>query len=110
MDVLDTATALERVDGDRELLQELAQMFLDHAPVMMAEVRDACGRRDADAIQRAAHSLKGSAGNLAANAVCSTAQELELMGHEGDLKRCDVVLATLESEMRRLESALATLV
>lgn len=107
--VLDTATALERVEGDRELLQELAQMFLEHAPVMMAELREACDRRDGDALQRAAHSLKGSAGNLAADEVCETARKLELMGHAGDLSDCARLLAELEAEMARLEAALTEL-
>jgi HPt (histidine-containing phosphotransfer) domain-containing protein len=104
--ILDTATALERVEGDVELLRELAEMFLEHAPVMMAEVRDAWARRDAAALQRAAHALKGSAANLAAVAVCDAAKHLELLGRGGDLGAGDVLMADLELEMARLEAAL----
>lgn len=107
--VFDTEAALELVEGDRELLQELAEMFLEHVPVMMADLRGACERRDAEALQRAAHSLKGSAGNLAAGEVCATAANLELSAHAGDLARCAELVATLEVEMGRLEAALSAL-
>ena len=40
----DMAAALERVDGDAELLKELAGLFLDECPQRMAEIRQAIDR------------------------------------------------------------------
>ena len=43
----DLAAALDRVDGDVELMKELAGLFLDECPQRMAEIREAILRRDA---------------------------------------------------------------
>ncbi len=53
-------------DGDPELLLDLIQMFLDDAPDRIASIGTALQSKDFEGIERAAHSLKGSAGNLGA--------------------------------------------
>ncbi len=63
-DAFDIAAALERVDGDRELMKELAGLFLGECPRCMGEIRQAIAQRDGPGLQRAAHYLKGSVGNL----------------------------------------------
>ena len=65
-DAFDMAAALERVDGDLELMKELAGLFLGECPRRMAEIRQAIDVRDGPALQRAAHYLKGSVGNFGA--------------------------------------------
>lgn len=107
--VLDTESALDRLEGDIELLRELAQSFRENAEEMLARVRDACARRRAEDLRQAAHSLKGSAANLSALAVVAAAQQLEQLGVSGDANGCGDLLAVLETEMRRLDEALAKL-
>ena len=65
-DSFDIAVAMERVDGDLELMKELAGLFLGECPQRMAEVRQAIDRKDGPGLQRAAHYLKGSVGNFGA--------------------------------------------
>ena len=43
-DAFDMAAALARFDGDRELLRELAGLFLGECPQRMAEIRQAIDR------------------------------------------------------------------
>jgi len=107
--ILDTESALDRLDGDVELLRELAESFRENAEAMLARVRDACARGDAAALRQAAHALKGSAANLSGLAVVDVAQELEQLGTSGDASRSGPLLAALETEMRRLDEALAAL-
>ena len=64
--VFDRDAALERMDGDVELLKELVGLFLDECPQRMAEIREALTRRDATKLRQAAHTLKGSVGNFGA--------------------------------------------
>lgn len=108
--VIDTATALERVEGDEDLLRELALMLLESMPAMMEELRAACARADAEALERTAHTLKGSVGTLAAQRVWDTAQCLENSGRDGQLADSGALLAALEVEVGRLEEALRALV
>ncbi|MBL8176340.1 MAG: Hpt domain-containing protein [Bryobacterales bacterium] len=100
--VLDRAVALERVGGDSELLQEMAQLFLDEYPSQLDAVRVAVLARDAKALERSAHSLKGSVGNFGAAAAQDAALRLEMIGRRGELQ-------DVEQEFRNLEAALSAL-
>lgn len=100
--VLDRAMALTRVGGDEELLQEMAQLFLEEYPAQIGAVRKAVEARDAKAIERSAHSLKGSVGNFAAGATHHAALMLEIQGRNGDLANLDAAMSELETSLREL--------
>ena len=80
---LDLALALEEVDGDEELLREIAQIFLEDHPRLMATLREAVAACDPERLHRAAHTLKGSVANFAAREAVAVAQRLEAMGRDG---------------------------
>ena len=81
------AEALERVDGDEELLRELCQIFLQESPKLLVNLRRAIVDTDAQAVMCAAHSLKGELGYLGAAGASQAAQELEDMGQKNNLFR-----------------------
>ena len=108
-DILNLAAALERVGGDSDFLGEVAQLFLDSAPEMLAQVRDAAKTRDARALQRSAHTLKGSVGNFGAAPTVRAALRLEQMGRAQQLDGVEEAYAALEQEMVRLQPALTAL-
>ena len=97
---------LALMDGNQELLQELIDVFLEDAPQLMDLVRKALGDCDAGAVYRAAHTLKGSAGNFGAPAVVGLALGLEADAREGDLEAAAVHFGTLEAEIGRLTAEL----
>ena len=103
----DRDSALARVVGDNELLDEVIGLFLDEAPLMLSEIGGAIDRRDSRSLERAAHKLKGSAANLGADAVAHVAGGLDAMGRSGDLQGAQEAYEVLESEMGRLERAMA---
>ncbi len=106
----DRNAALVQVDGDEELLGELAQMFLDELPIQLAALRDAVARGDSKAVEQAAHALKGAVGNFAARRSFDRARDLEMMGRAGDVARVREGLEDLEESLQSLEPALARLV
>jgi two-component system sensor histidine kinase/response regulator len=59
-----TETLLDRFLGDRELLRAVGETFIEYLPVLLGDLDGAVARGDLEAVQRAAHSLKGSAGNF----------------------------------------------
>ncbi|HZW34810.1 MAG TPA: response regulator, partial [Isosphaeraceae bacterium] len=105
----DMAAALERVDGDVELLKELAGLFLDDCAARMAEIHQAIVRRDASTLERAAHTLKGSVGHFEAHEVFEAAQRLERDGRRQDWDQADDDAVALEEALGRLQPALAQL-
>lgn len=106
---LDLNVALSRVDGDEEILREIAQIFVDSYLDQLAEVRKAIEANDAVALHGAAHSLKGSVGNFGAEAAFQIVRRLEMMGRNADLTGAAQALAELEAALDRLYQALVGL-
>ncbi len=107
--VLDEAELMRRVGGDPGLLEELVALFLESLPERLAALRVAIEQRDRHALERAAHTLKGSVGNFSARSAFEAALRLEGMGREGDLGQAETAVAALEAEIARLKPALASL-
>ncbi len=72
-------------DGDPELLIDLIGMFLDDTPGKIDSVLEGVRTGDLAKIERAAHSLKGSSGNLGARHLQDACEQLQLLSHRGDL-------------------------
>jgi CheY-like chemotaxis protein len=102
----DLVDALKRVEGDRELLAELVEIFRSESPRMMDDIRLAFRAGDPTRLERAAHALRGSVGSLGARAVGQSASQLETLGRSGSLAGGDALLATLERDVDELERVL----
>jgi CheY-like chemotaxis protein len=101
--------ALERVEGDRDLLNEMATLFLAEYPRFVQQLHQAIAENDPATVSYAAHTLKGSVGNFVDEETAAAAFLLEKMGREGALAQAPDALAQLESALARLTPALAKL-
>jgi len=106
-DAMDRNAARERLEGDSELLAEMAGLFLDECPRLLSEIRSAVARQDGGALERAADSLKGSVANFAATSAMEAASILAQMGRLGRLQNAPQACAALEAEIEGLKEALA---
>ena len=102
----DVRELLALMDGDRELLLELIDVFLEDAPQRIQAVRRALEAHDAEALYKGAHALKGSAGNFGAPDVVSRAIRLEAVARENDLDAADIEFGFLETDMKELVDGL----
>ena len=91
----DLESALEVTGGDRELLEELAQLFIRECPSMMADLESAIMRGDAKQIEMAAHKLKGAVTAFGGRAIAATALRIETLGKQGELTDIDQVWTAL---------------
>ncbi len=107
--VLDRVAALERADGDAQLLGRLARIFMDDWPRLRSDLANAVASEDPQALARAAHTVKSALGNFAAAGAFEAAKRLELMGRSGDLVDVKEAAQHLENEVERLNSELAGL-
>ncbi|CAA9889407.1 Histidine kinase [Candidatus Methylobacter favarea] len=73
----DKATALNRLEGDEELLAEMIALFLQDAPLRLSELNEALLQNNYLALADAAHAVKGMAVHFCAATVISLASELE---------------------------------
>ncbi|MDQ2833041.1 MAG: response regulator [Acidobacteriota bacterium] len=76
---IDFIELLTRVQGDRELLQELADIFVVEAPALLLHLRQAVACGDLQTVRRTSHTLKGMLGNLACTPAAVFARDLEQM-------------------------------
>jgi two-component system, sensor histidine kinase and response regulator len=106
---LELDVALARVGGDRELLQEIAALFVADFPNALHDIRAALERNEPPLLERAAHGLKGSVANFGARDAVQAAWELESMGRTGNLTDAAAVLARLEASLAALKVELQTL-
>jgi CheY-like chemotaxis protein/HPt (histidine-containing phosphotransfer) domain-containing protein len=100
--VFDKPRFLSRLDGDEILGGEIIEMFLRECPKLLAGVRQAAKLRDASLLERAAHSFKGSVGDLAAPQAFDAARTLEMMARGKKLEDADSALMRLEVALNRL--------
>ncbi len=108
-EVIDWTGAFKHFEGDVELLKEIAGMFLEETPLVMDKIKDALRRGDSNALERAAHTVKGSVGNFAAKPAFQAAQRVEQIGRDGDMGEAEEAYRALEAELERLKPALAAL-
>ena len=107
-EAINRAELARRLDGNRELIDAVVQVFLDEYPRLLEQLRDGVARGDAAAVTLAAHTLKGAASNLAADRVVGAAARLESAARGGDLSQAAAIQQSLESEITRLHAALET--
>lgn len=104
--IFDLDDALEKVGGDREILEEILVVFSESYPDQLSELKKAIDNGDAQIVERGAHTIKGSVGTFSAKKALETAFRLETMGRNGNLEDAAAIYSKLEQEVQELEAAL----
>ncbi len=97
-------------DGDPELLLDLIEMFLEDGPARIKSILEGVEQNDLDMVERAAHSLKGSAGNLGALKVQNDADALQNASRRSESEKVSDLVTPLQDDYREAEEALRALV
>lgn len=112
-DVLDTEVVEELLaltgDDDPELLLDLIQMFLEDAPTKVNAILNGLATGNLEELTQAAHSLKGSAGNLGAHLVQHDCDGLQNAGRANDEDIVRELVPNLELHFADALKALETL-
>ena len=104
----ETLTALQALsDDDEDLLQELVEIYLAEAPALIRAIRVASAESDAEGLERAAHSLKGSSANMGALRLAGKARALEELGRAGSVDGASELAADLDALFEEASGALA---
>jgi CheY-like chemotaxis protein/HPt (histidine-containing phosphotransfer) domain-containing protein len=99
---VDIDFALSRMEGDAQLLREIAHLFSEEAVKLMSIMRSAVDRGDSEALTGAAHTMKGMVGNFGAKASVEAAFRLEQLGRAGDMVKAVSAYAELQAEIERV--------
>ncbi len=99
---IDWPQALEALDGNRQLLGELIDIFREECPKLRTEIQTAIAGGDLASLRRAAHTLKGALGHLAASNTQELAQQMEDLARRQNLAGATSLWPKLQVELDRL--------
>jgi CheY-like chemotaxis protein/HPt (histidine-containing phosphotransfer) domain-containing protein len=100
--VIDWQVALKICAGDRELLRDVAEAFLEEHPRRIDEIRRAIDAADWELLHRAAHTIKGSMRYFGAAAVFDRAFGLEQLAASRSLDGAEEIFGLLKQELAKL--------
>ena len=104
--VLDTALALEWIDGDVELLCMTLPIVRDQAIVDFREITSSIEESDPLRVRKASHRLKGSVSQIGAVRAKQVCQQLETAAANGETTAFAELHARLETELQALAPAI----
>jgi two-component system sensor histidine kinase/response regulator len=106
---VDRSALLGRLDGDEELLQQLIDIFMTESKTLQEQVVQSVRENDAQALERAAHKLKGAVSVFGASQAMQAARALEKLAKECQLDAAANALPEIERLMAALGNALSAL-
>jgi HPt (histidine-containing phosphotransfer) domain-containing protein len=96
--VIDGLRALARPGRPSPFARALPR-FLETAPSIVASIHDNCEKSDADALWRAAHSLKSSAGALGAKQLSLRCAEIETRARDVGIEAARPLVGFLDADL-----------
>ena len=100
------AAALAKLDGDGDLLTDLARLFVETSPQNLRSLHEAFEAGEAELIGDVAHAIKGSVRYFAADSAYDVAQQLEIISRDGKSTDIETTYQKLHVEIERLQSEL----
>ncbi|GIW55287.1 MAG: hypothetical protein KatS3mg082_1691 [Nitrospiraceae bacterium] len=104
--VFDPHAMLANIGEDRQLHDELIELYVARYPGLLEETRTALAKQDLKTLERLVHSLKGTAGNLCARELAHAAGRLEALCRIGLTDELQQGFEALEREATRLAEVL----
>jgi HPt (histidine-containing phosphotransfer) domain-containing protein len=108
VDVLDTARLETLVDeiGERDLVRQAVQAFLDEMPMRLHAIRAAVAAKDHDEVSSSAHALGSPAAMLGAVAVRTETKRLQAAAGEQDTTEYPGLVDSIEVATARTAQAM----
>lgn len=103
----DWSPALTFFEGDKELLADVLEAFLEECPELMQKMDGAIERADTATLQRAAHIMAGALRIFGIEPAIDSAAQLEEMGRSKQLSRARPCYLALKSHIDQLLPAAA---
>jgi len=105
MEVIGALRALEE-DGAPGLYDEIVELFLMDTPTRLQDLATASAEGDMKGVEAAAHSLKGSCGNLGATTLVDLFRRIEQLSREELVDEIPNLVGQIGPEFDRVQAAL----
>lgn len=84
-------------DGGATIVNSIIDLYRQHSPDLLAQIKQAIDDNDSEALFKAAHSLKSSSGNIGALRLANLTKDIEQDGRTGDIKSARININALET-------------
>ena len=106
--MLDEKEMIERFAGEREILIDVGEVFLESSLDNLNLLKEGYKNNDLDVVAKQAHTLKGASGNFTLDIVYPTCVEIEESIKNGNLSEDSIL--RLENELKQLHDFLKTII
>ena len=96
----------ESVGSDRDFMDEIIEEFFQDTPRQLAIIRDSMASGDAEALRRAAHSLKSNSASFGATHLHKLCKQMEDMGKAGEADGAAALATEIEGEYQLVHRVL----
>lgn len=104
--MLDPDAIKSKFANNGPIITRVVQAFRDSWPGLLEQIKTAHAGGSGDDLGKAAHSLKGSLGYIAGEAIVAKAATLEKMGKSGELDPAAPLINEFETDLRTLDGML----
>ncbi len=104
--VFDKTEMMKLVGYDEALCKEMIDAFMQYFPGMVAELKSALDKNDANVARVNAHSLKGSCRQMAAHRLSDIFAEMEILAKNGESDKVRSLIGKAEEEYEKLREVL----
>ena len=102
-EIIDLKDVMERVQGDKELLAELFDIYQEDFVIKRKALGEAIAAGDIGKIKEVAHSMKGSSGNISAKPLHAACLKLEMLAKEGKTDGMQEVAVMIDGYFERVK-------
>lgn len=104
--LFDYPQALTQLNDDKTLFDELAAIFIEELPALLASLHSALEKQDFDAIRRSAHQLKGECLHFVCTPLKNRLSQMEQAATAGNLPNIMAQNVGLDELCQQLQTAL----
>jgi HPt (histidine-containing phosphotransfer) domain-containing protein len=102
-EIIDLKDVLDRVQQDKELLNELFDIYQEDFVIKRKALGDAIAANDIVKIKEIAHSMKGSSGNISAKPLHAACLKLEMLAKEGKTDGMQEVASNIDGYFEKVK-------
>ncbi len=106
-EIFDREALLEKMMNDAQVVQQIIDLFLEDTPKRIFTLKNALDNKDGATVGVHAHTIKGAAGNICAEALMKSAFEVEKSGKAGDIEMAAEHYQEISRQFEKLQSVLS---
>lgn len=97
---------VKQFDGDLEFISSLRETFLEHLGQQIERLGEAVAQQEAQAIEKAAHEIKGAVAHVSAEPARKLADSIEARGRQGSIDGIEELVAQLGRQVETVRAAI----